>query len=201
MPLAAFELSLIQCWRRDIFRNVQNGTWAYSTLVVGDEAGNAAFLNDVSRTPGKLGWNVVATWTHADLEAGLKSLESWLDTHPMDRAVLTTRVGDDPATLGWIALLEGRGVDILVVPGALDYMAGTVRSSNLFGVPLVNLSKPGLTAGMRVVKRALDVVLSALALVVLSPLLAAVAMAVMRVVASAMQVANRVLVLMLDKAR
>ena len=112
-------------------------------------------LNDVSRTPGRLGWDVVATWTREDLKAGLKSLDSWLDTHPVDRAVLTTRVGDDPATLGWIALLEGRGVDILVVPGALDYMAGTVRSSNLFGVPLVNLSKPGLTAGMRVVKRAL----------------------------------------------
>ena len=148
--------------------------------MVGDEAGNAAFLNDVSRTPGKLGWNVVATWTYEDLKAGLKSLDSWLDKHPVDRAVLTTRVGEDPATLGWIALLEGRGVDMLVVPGALDYMAGTVRSSNLFGVPLVNLSKPGLTAGMRVVKRALDVVLSALALVVLSPLLAAVAIAVRR---------------------
>ena len=167
-------------WTSRVVRNVQNGTWAYSTLVVGDESGNAAFLNDVSRTPGKLGWNVVATRTHADLKAGLKSLESWLDTHPVDRAVLTTRVGDDPATLRWIALLEGRGVDILVVPGALDYMAGTVRSSNLFGVPLVNLSKPGLTAGMRVVKRTLDVVLSALALVVLSPLLVGVAMAVRR---------------------
>ena len=97
--------------------------------------------------------------THEEFKAGLKSLDSWLDTHPVDRAVITTRVGDDPAMLGWVAVLEGRGVDMLVVPGALDYMAGTVRSSNLFGVPLVNLSRTGLTAGMKVVKRAfVDVV-------------------------------------------
>ena len=71
-------------WTSRVVRNVQNGTWAYPTLVVGDEDGNAAFLNDVSRTPGRLGWDVVATWTREDLKAGLKSLDSWLDTHPVD---------------------------------------------------------------------------------------------------------------------
>ena len=54
-------------------------------------------------------------------------------------------------------------------PGALDYMAGTVRSTNLFGVPLVNLSRTGLGPGMKALKRFVDIVGSAVALVLLSP--------------------------------
>ena len=86
-------------WTSRVVRNVQNGTWAYPTLVVGDEAGNAAFLNDVSRTPGKLGW------MQGDLDArgpqGRAQVAGFLAGYaPQHRAVLTTRVGDDPATLG-----------------------------------------------------------------------------------------------------
>ena len=77
-------------------------------------------------------------------------------------------------------MLEGKGVELLVVPGALDYMAGTVRSTNLFGVPLVNLSRPGLGHGMKAVKRFVDMVVSVVALTVLSPLFLWVAWRVMR---------------------
>ena len=70
-------------------------------------------------------------------------------TSALDRAVITTTVAKREAMLGWVAVLEGKGVELLVVPGALDYMAGTVRSTNLFGVPLVNLSHTGLGSGMK----------------------------------------------------
>lgn len=79
-----------------------------------------------------------------------------------------------------MAMLEGKGVELLVVPGALDFMAGTVRSSNLFGVPLVNLSRGSWSPGMRATKRVMDVVLSGLALLLLSPLFAWIAWRVKR---------------------
>jgi len=59
-------------------------------------------------------------------------------------------------------------------------MAGTVRSTNLFGVPLVNLSRPGLGHGMKAVKRFVDMVVSIVALTVLSPLFLWVAWRVKR---------------------
>jgi len=162
-------------WTSQVVANVQSGKWAFLTILVGDDDDNAQFLNDLNETPGRRGWNVLASMSEADLGADLHKLGQWLDAHELDRAVLTTSVSKREAMLGWVAILEGKGVEILVVPGALDYMAGTVRSSNLFGVPLVNLSRAGLSHGMKALKRFVDVVGSAIALVMLSPLLAWVA--------------------------
>ena len=69
-------------------------------------------------------------------------------------------------------------MELLVVPNALDYMAGTVRSTNLFGVPLVNLSRTGFGPGMKVLKRFVDILGSSAALIFLSPVTLLVALAV-----------------------
>ena len=109
------------------------------------------------------------------LDEDLGKLGHWLDDHELDRAVLTTSVSQRDTMLGWVAVLEGKGVEMLIVPGALDYMVGAVKSSNLFGVPLVNLSNSGLHHGMKVAKRLMDLVGSACALVLLFPVLTWVA--------------------------
>ena len=165
-------------WTSSVVSKVQSGEWAFATIVVGAVEDNAQFLHDLDDTPGRDGWLVLASMSVSELEADLGKLGRWLDDHELDRAVLTSAVSRQEAVLGWIAVLEGKGVEILVVPGSLDYMAGTVRSSNLFGVPLVNLSLAGLSQGMRALKRFIDVVGSTLALLILSPLLAGVAMRV-----------------------
>ena len=167
-------------WTSMVVSRVQSGRWAFATILVGEEQDNAQFVSDLNETPGRDGWNVLASMSVSELEADLGKLGRWLDNHELDRAVITTTVTKEEAMLGWIAVLEGKGVEILVVPSALDYMAGTVRSSNLFGVPLVNLSRSGLGKGMNALKRFLDVVGSALALVILSPVLAWVAWSVKR---------------------
>ena len=155
---------------------VEAGEWAFQTILIGSEADNQKFMQDLESTPGKNGWNMLARLSEQDLGADLAKLGRWLDHHVLDRAVLTTPMEGRESMLGWIAILEGKGVEILVVPGALDYMAGTVRSSNLFAVPLVNLSRVGLSQGMRVLKRFLDLMGSATALLILFPLLAWIAL-------------------------
>ena len=162
-------------WTSKVVERVQSGQWAFATILVGTREDNDQFVRDLNDTPGKQGWNVLASMTEAELEADLGTLGRWLDDHELDRAVITTPMSTREAMLGWVAVLEGKGVELLVVPGALDYMAGTVRSSNLFGVPLVNLSRTGLGQGMKALKRFVDVLGSALALVLLSPILAWVA--------------------------
>ena len=163
-----------------VVRRVQSGEWAFLTIVVGVDQDNEQFLNDLGDTPGRMGWNVLASMTESELEEDLGKLGRWLDNHELDRAVLTTSVSQQDAMLGWVAVLEGKGVEILIVPSALDYMVGTVKSSNLFGVPLVNLSNTGLQHGMQVAKRLMDIVGSVCALVLLFPILAWVAWRIRR---------------------
>ena len=167
-------------WTSKVVGHVQSGAWAFTTILVGRKEDNAQFLQELQETPGRAGWEVLASMSEAELEADLGKLGRWLDEHALDRAVITTTVSKREAMLGWVAVLEGKGVELLVVPGALDYMAGTVRSTNLFGVPLVNLSRTGLGPGMKALKRFVDIVGSAVALLLLSPVLLLVALSVKR---------------------
>ena len=167
-------------WTARVVHRVQSGAWAFDTILLGDAEANQRFLMDLDKTPGREGWNIVKQISLVEGEDHASELASWETERSVDRAVVTTPMPSGSAGMGCMAMLEGKGVELLVVPGAIDFMAGTVRSSNLFGVPLVNLSRGSWSPGMRATKRVMDVVLSGLALLVLSPLFAWIAWRVKR---------------------
>ncbi|MDB0025338.1 exopolysaccharide biosynthesis polyprenyl glycosylphosphotransferase, partial [Flavobacteriales bacterium] len=167
-------------WTARVVHRVQSGAWAFDTILLGDAEANQRFLMDLDKTPGRAGWNIVKQISLVEGVDHATALASWEKERSVDRAVVTTPMPSGSEGMGYMAMLEGKGVELLVVPGALDFMAGTVRSSNLFGVPLVNLSRGSWSPGMRATKRVMDVVLSGLALLVLSPLFAWIAWRVKR---------------------
>src|SRR4029079_18409862 len=70
----------------------------------------------------------------------------------------------------------GRTVaDVRVVPDLLQYITFRAGVEDMDGLPVVHLTQLPLTAWMSLVKRTLDIGISAAALAVLSPLLAAIA--------------------------
>ena len=80
-----------------------------------------------------------------------------------------------------LAVLQevGRTVaDVRVVPDLLQYITFRAGVEDLDGLPVVHLTQVPLTGWMSLVKRALDLAISAAALAVLSPLLAAIAVAI-----------------------
>jgi Undecaprenyl-phosphate glucose phosphotransferase len=73
----------------------------------------------------------------------------------------------------------GRTVaDVRVVPDLLQYITFRAGVEDMDGLPVVHLTQVPLTGWMSLVKRTLDLAISAAALVVLSPLLAAIAAAI-----------------------
>jgi exopolysaccharide biosynthesis polyprenyl glycosylphosphotransferase len=71
-----------------------------------------------------------------------------------------------------------RGVPLRVVPGALALMRGRTILSEGMGMPLLDVRYPQLDNHQRALKRALDVAVSAVGLLLLAPLFAAVALAI-----------------------
>jgi len=73
----------------------------------------------------------------------------------------------------------GRTVaDIHVVPDLLQYITFRAGVEDLDGLPVVHLTQLPLTGWMSLVKRTLDVTISTAALILLAPLLAAIALAI-----------------------
>ena len=74
--------------------------------------------------------------------------------------------------------LEGAGVELLVDPGLVEIAGPRMRIRPLIGFPLLHVEQPHFTGWRRLLKRATDLVLASLGLVVAAPLLLAIAVAV-----------------------
>lgn len=75
--------------------------------------------------------------------------------------------------------LEGTGTEMVVAPGLMDVAGPRLHVSGVLGMPLLRLSAPTLTGFRRMVKESVDRLGAALMLLCLTPLIAAVAVAIM----------------------
>jgi exopolysaccharide biosynthesis polyprenyl glycosylphosphotransferase len=112
-------------------------------------------------------------------EADLAALRETLDRTKARGVVLVgaERLPDEDL-LDLVHSVRLRGVPLRVVPGAFALMRGRTILSEGMGLPLLEVHYPGLDNTQRTLKRVLDVAVSVLGIILLSPLLLAVAVAV-----------------------
>ena len=78
--------------------------------------------------------------------------------------------------LSWA--LEGSGVEMLVDPGLVEVAGPRMHIRPLVGFPLLHIEEPHFTGPRRVVKRTTDILLTAVGVVVISPVLMLIAAAI-----------------------
>ena len=78
--------------------------------------------------------------------------------------------------LGW--QLEGAGVDLVVAPGLMDVAGPRVHVRPVAGLPLLHVEQPEFTGPVRAAKAAIDRLVALVALLLLSPVLLAVAISI-----------------------
>jgi exopolysaccharide biosynthesis polyprenyl glycosylphosphotransferase len=71
--------------------------------------------------------------------------------------------------------LEGAGIELLVDPGLVDVAKPRVHIRPLMGFPLLHVEEPHFTGWRRVVKRLSDIVLTSVGLIIIAPLMLAIA--------------------------
>jgi exopolysaccharide biosynthesis polyprenyl glycosylphosphotransferase len=71
--------------------------------------------------------------------------------------------------------LQGYDVDLQITSGTIDLMASRMTVQSVAGIPLIYVRRTGMDRTQRALKRSLDVIGSGVGLVLLSPLLAAIA--------------------------
>ena len=76
--------------------------------------------------------------------------------------------------------LQDTDVDLQITSGAIDLMASRMVVQSVAGVPLLFVRRTGMDRVQRTIKRSIDVVLSSLLLILLSPMLLAVALWIKR---------------------
>jgi exopolysaccharide biosynthesis polyprenyl glycosylphosphotransferase len=95
--------------------------------------------------------------------------------------VLVAATAFDPVRLNRLFWeLQRYDVDLQITSGTIDLIASRMTVQSVAGIPLIYVKRTGMDRTQRVLKRSLDVIGSAIGLILLSPLLAAFALWIKR---------------------
>jgi exopolysaccharide biosynthesis polyprenyl glycosylphosphotransferase len=107
-----------------------------------------------------------------------EGLEGLLASEQIERAIIASRGASSDDLLDTARKLKSMGVRVSVVPRLPEVVGASVELDEVDGVTLLGVRRFGLTRSSGALKRAFDFVGSGLGLILLSPFLAAVAIAI-----------------------
>ena len=157
----------------------RHGFGQMPTVVVGDSEDRARIRRMMELAPGAYSLADEVDLGDGDTNVLLARLRGALDRTGARGVILAgaERLPDEEL-LDLLRSVRLRGVQMRVVPGALTLMRNRPVLSQSMGLPLLEVRYPRLDNHQRALKRALDVAGSLLGLLILSPLLFAVAVAI-----------------------
>ncbi len=153
----------------------RKGIGLVPTIIVGDEEKRERVRRMMEFAPGA--YVAVGEVNVSGDGVDLAALRKTLDETAASRVILAgAGQFSDEKLLELLESVRLRGVQMRVVPDALSLMRGHPVISDSMGLPLLVVSYPELDNAQRSLKRTLDVAVSLLGLVLLSPLFLVVAL-------------------------
>jgi exopolysaccharide biosynthesis polyprenyl glycosylphosphotransferase len=109
---------------------------------------------------------------------GLKALSDLVELQQVDRVMIAFTRAHHEELLHALRICRDAGVAVDVVPRLFEFLDGARSIEQIGGMPLLSIDAPTFSAPSRLSKRTLDLVGASLLLVVLSPVLIAIAIAI-----------------------
>lgn len=183
LPAAtAFTLVFRFLARKVLHRVRKDGAASHRVLVVGDGDTRDVLVQKLAASPHS-GLHVVGVAPPlATGQSGSPSvghLRTLVQSLRADTVAVAHSPDVSPAVLRELAWsLEGIGVSLLLAPALTDVAGPRVSIRPVSGLPLLQVAEPELTGVRRLAKGTFDVVVSSLGLILASPILAGLALAV-----------------------
>lgn len=160
--------------------------WSFSTLIIGNSSKARVMAENLRGSGNKYGYNVlgfVRIPGESEEDDGEKVYELFMlpelkDKLHIDQLIISPENLNEKRLLSILDTLFPLGIPIKIDPDILSYITSSVRLQDIFGEPFVDLSAPVMGDMSRNIKRSFDVISSLLALIILSPLYIAIAIAV-----------------------
>ncbi len=172
---------------RELARTICRGHASYlqNTIVVGADAVGQSIARKLEQHP-EYGLRLVGFVDRPNVElangwrtlGGIHDLPRLAREHEIGRVIVGFPLEAREHVLDQIARLNHDGVQVDIVPRFFSVIGSRVDINMAGGLPLISLRPCRLSRSSLLLKRALDVSLAALALVVLAPALAAIAIAI-----------------------
>ncbi len=171
-------------------RRIRGGDWAFRTLVLGGAETAVQLANDIQNEYLSSGFNLLG-FIQVNKEdpamanrllrlGGVQDIDHVIDEYNIEDVIVAVEPSDREKTVKLLSLLEGREVSVKIVPGLYDLLSGNVRTGAVYGTPLIHVDRLVMSHWQLVLKRAIDIIASIVALIFLSPLLIILSLIVKR---------------------
>jgi exopolysaccharide biosynthesis polyprenyl glycosylphosphotransferase len=179
-------------WRRWLVTRRIHGEWSATVLLVGSTESVAQIGAALRRSP-SAGYHVVGACipqgVAGDLVPGtdipvcgeISGVLGALDAVGADTVAVTSTDELPPSGVKRISwALEADRRHLILAPSIADIVGPRIHTRPVAGLPLIHVETPRYSKGQRFVKRTADIAVSAVALLLLAPLLAGVALVIRR---------------------
>lgn len=162
--------------------------WAFNTVIVGNSPSARNMALRLSRSNTRMGCNVLGYLpmpgeNDACDQAPVLTLEQvsrMAERHEIDQFVMAPEHPNEQRVLDMVFLLFQLNVPVKIAPDTMSYVTAGIHLQDIYGEPFVDLTSPRCSDSANNIKRVMDVILSAAALVALSPVLGVLAVLVKR---------------------
>lgn len=166
-------------------KRIADGKYTYNVMVVGSGTGAEQYARRLEKSNARMGYKVVgivgepgADSTASYSYYSFDQLDGALEGLDVKSFVVYCDENDFNSVVSTVSRLYGFGRGILVPLQHYNLITARPRLANVVGEPLVDVTSPGMSACKTNMKRIGDVLVSALAIVVLLPVYALLALMV-----------------------
>lgn len=179
------------CILNIIKRQFLKGKVQINTLIIGANKNAVQLYKDIKGSGETLGFHF-AGFLYPDGTSSnglskylrplgtLKDLSTVIHDNSIEQVIIATEEKERQSMEQSLSLLSELDVSIKLLPNAIDILSGSVRTSNVLGAVLIELHTDMMSEWQQNVKRLIDIVVSLLCLIFLSPLFLFVAYKVRR---------------------
>ncbi|MEP6582658.1 MAG: sugar transferase [Ginsengibacter sp.] len=122
------------------------------------------FINTQQKQPGKLSEYIP--------ELGeIKSINKTIDENNISEIIIAVEDNERSGLDKILQSLNEKEVNVKLKPSKVDFLSGAVRTTNVMGTPLMEIHSGLMNAWQQNIKRLIDVLVSAIGLIILSPLI------------------------------
>lgn len=184
----SFSLLLVRYIISTIFRaRLMNGINTYNVIVVGPIDKAQKFAVQLEKTNARIGYRVVGlagdngetqSPTHNWPVYSLDGLNQAIKQHDVKAFVVLSSREDIKHSVDIINRLYGYGLSILLPLDFYNLVTSRPKLTNVIGEPLVEITSSGMSPAASNIKRISDIVISAIAIIVLIPVYIVLAIAI-----------------------
>ncbi|MDE6023408.1 MAG: sugar transferase, partial [Muribaculaceae bacterium] len=154
----------------------KNRDWKYSAVIVGNSERAHMLAKSLKESKAVISYSVEGFFSipgeseHDSDAWNLNNIEEICREYSINQIILVPQKSDEENILRLLYQLFPLGIPIKLSPDMLSFMTSSIKLKDIYGQPLVDLTHSSMSESEKNIKRTMDVVLSIITLLVLSPL-------------------------------